>query len=119
MNLKQFEVPGLAHYSYLLGSKGQAVVIDPKRDCDTYLNYASENQLQITHVLETHIHADYESGALQLAKMTGAELWLSAHDKGGEYEYRFDITNLEMVRSSKSAISGSWQLTRRVTPRST
>lgn len=90
MKLKQFEVPGLAHYSYLLASEGKAVVIDPKRNCDTYLDYASANGLEITHVLETHIHADYASGALQLSEMAGAELWLSGHDAGGQYQYQFD-----------------------------
>lgn len=90
MKMQRFEVPGLAHYSYLLGSNGRAAVIDPKRDCDTYLKYADANGFQITHVLETHIHADYESGALQLATMAGGELWLSAHDQGGDFEYRFD-----------------------------
>jgi hydroxyacylglutathione hydrolase len=88
MKLKRFEVPGLSHYSYVLGSNGYAVVIDPKRDCDAYLSYAAENGLRISHVLETHIHADYASGALQLAKSAGAELWLSAHDQGEQYEYR-------------------------------
>jgi hydroxyacylglutathione hydrolase len=89
MKIQQFEVPGLAHYSYLLGSKGQAVVIDPKRDVDTYLEYAEKNGLRITHVLETHIHADYASGATALGKASGAELWLSGHDKGEDFEYKF------------------------------
>jgi len=90
MRLERFEIPGLAHYSYLLGSNGQAVVIDPKRDVDTYLRYASENGFSITHVLETHIHADYASGARALAAGTGAELWLSGHDEGEEYQYQFE-----------------------------
>lgn len=89
MILERFEVPGLAHYSYVLGSKGQAVVIDPKRDVDTYLDFARRNQLEITHVLETHIHADYASGASALAQAAGAELWLSGHDEGQTYQYRF------------------------------
>jgi hydroxyacylglutathione hydrolase len=89
MKIQQFEVPGLAHYSYLLGSKGQAVVIDPKRDIDTYLEYAEKNGFKITHVLETHIHADYASGATVLGKASGAELWLSGHDKGEDFEYKF------------------------------
>jgi hydroxyacylglutathione hydrolase len=89
MRLKQFEVPGLAHYSYLLVSQGQAVVIDPKRDVDTYVQSAEEQGLRITHILETHIHADYVSGATALAKATGAELWLSGHDTGEEFEYHF------------------------------
>lgn len=89
MKLQQFEVRGLAHYSYLLGSKGKAVVIDPKRDVDTYLKYAEANALRITHILETHIHADFASGATALAKASGAELWLSGHDEGQDYEYQF------------------------------
>jgi hydroxyacylglutathione hydrolase len=89
MKLKQFEVPGLAHYSYVLASQRQAVVIDPKRDIDTYLQYADEQGLRITHILETHIHADYASGATALAEAAGAELWLSGHDTGEEFEYRF------------------------------
>jgi hydroxyacylglutathione hydrolase len=89
MKIQQFEVPGLAHYSYLLGSKGQAVVIDPKRDVDTYLQYAEKSGFRITHVLETHIHADYASGATALGKAAGAELWLSGHDKGEDFEYKF------------------------------
>jgi hydroxyacylglutathione hydrolase len=89
MKIQQFEVPGLAHYSYLLGSNGQAVVIDPKRDVDTYLEYAEKNGFKITHVLETHIHADYASGATALGKAAGAELWLSGHDAGEDFEYKF------------------------------
>lgn len=89
MKIHQFEVPGLAPYSYLLGSKRQAVVIDPKRDVDTYLEYAEKNGFRITHVLETHIHADYASGATALGKATDAELWLSGHDKGEVFEYKF------------------------------
>ena len=89
MKFQQFEVPDLAHYSYLLGSYGQAVVIDPKRDIDTYLKYAEATGLRITHVLETHIHADYASGATALAEATGAELRVSGHDEGEDFEYQF------------------------------
>lgn len=89
MILERFEVPGLAHYSYLLASQGQAVVIDPKRDFDTYTRYAEEKDLSITHDLETHIHADYVSGAKALSEATGAELWLSCHDEGQGFSYQF------------------------------
>jgi hydroxyacylglutathione hydrolase len=88
MKLQQFEVPGLAHYSYLLASNGKAVVIDPKRDIDTYIKYAEANALEITHVLETHIHADYVSGATALAQALGAELRLSGHDEDEDFEYQ-------------------------------
>ncbi|HTK95994.1 MAG TPA: MBL fold metallo-hydrolase [Terriglobales bacterium] len=89
MKFQRFEVPGLAHYSYILGAAGKAVVVDPKRDIDTYLEYAAANDLKIAYILETHIHADYCSGAKELAESTGAELWLSAHDKGEDFVYQF------------------------------
>lgn len=90
MQLHKIEIPGLAHYSYILSADGQAVVVDPKRDVDTYLQYASTHNLPISHILETHIHADYASGALELAQASGAKLWLSGHDQGEEYSYAFE-----------------------------
>lgn len=89
MILERFEVPGLAHYSYLLGSNGQAAVVDPERNPERYLQAAESRGLRITHILETHIHADYASGATRLAKESGAELWLSGHDDGEDYQYGF------------------------------
>ena len=82
-------VRGLAHYSYRVRTGGQAVVIDPRRDPDAYTEYAFHNHLKINHVLETHIHADYASGALELARATGVELWLSARDQGEDFQYAF------------------------------
>ncbi|MDX2178812.1 MAG: MBL fold metallo-hydrolase [Bryobacteraceae bacterium] len=90
MTLERFEAPGLAHYSYLIGSDGAAAVIDPQRDFDVYTEFAERRNLRITHILETHIHADFASGATALAAATGAELWLSAHDDGQTYQYAFD-----------------------------
>jgi hydroxyacylglutathione hydrolase len=54
MLFKRFESKGLAHYSYLIGDGGRAVVIDPRRDCDVYLEAATLEGLRITHILETH-----------------------------------------------------------------
>ncbi|HLJ86431.1 MAG TPA: MBL fold metallo-hydrolase [Candidatus Angelobacter sp.] len=89
MKFHRFEVPGLSHYSYLVGCGGKAVIVDPKRDVDTYISYAAGAGLKITHILETHIHADFASGALELAEETGAQLWLSNHDDGEHFQYRF------------------------------
>lgn len=89
MKIHRVESPGLVHYSYVLSSRGRCAIIDPRRDVDTYLEYARANQLEITHVLETHIHADYASGARELAERTGAEPWLSGHDGGELFEYAF------------------------------
>jgi hydroxyacylglutathione hydrolase len=81
MKIEQFEVPGLAQYSYVVSSEGQAIVIDPMRDFDRYTQYAEAQGLAIKYVTETHIHADLASGALALAEATGAELALSSHDQ--------------------------------------
>ncbi len=81
LKMERFEVPGLAHYSYVIWSGAQAAVVDPKRDFDTYVEFARARDLRITHILETHIHADYASGAKELAGATGAELWLSPYDR--------------------------------------
>jgi hydroxyacylglutathione hydrolase len=89
MQIHRIEVPGLAHYSYVVSAAGKAAVIDPKRDVETYITYLSANDLKLTHILETHIHADYASGALELSQATGAELWLSGHDDGEDFAYAF------------------------------
>jgi hydroxyacylglutathione hydrolase len=86
----------LAQASYIIGCqvKGEAMVIDPKRDVDTYLEIAAQNNLRITKVTETHIHADFLSGARELVALTGAELYLS--DEGGEdWQYEFNHIGLK------------------------
>lgn len=80
----------LAQASYFVGCQkaGVAAIIDAKRDVDTYLEIAKINNFKITHILETHIHADFLAGSRELAELTGAELYLS--DEGGpgcEYEF--------------------------------
>ena len=86
----------LAQASYFIGCQkaGVAMVIDPKRDVDTYLEIAQQNNMKITHVTETHIHADFLSGARELAALTGAQLFLS--DEGGpDWQYEFPHTGLK------------------------
>jgi glyoxylase-like metal-dependent hydrolase (beta-lactamase superfamily II)/rhodanese-related sulfurtransferase len=67
------ETSGLGDRSYLISSGDVAVVIDPQRDVDRLLAAVADRGLRITHVLETHIHNDYVSGGLELARATGAE----------------------------------------------
>jgi hydroxyacylglutathione hydrolase len=74
MFFKQFYLNCLAHASYLIGSDGEAVVVDPQRDVDQYLDEAAVNQLKIRYVIETHLHADFVSGHRELAARTGAEI---------------------------------------------
>jgi len=86
----------LAQASYVIGCQagGVAAVIDPKRDVDTYLQIANANNMKITHILETHIHADFLSGSRELADLTGAELYLS--DEGDEnWKYDFPHNKLK------------------------
>lgn len=81
----------LAQTSYILASEStrEAIVVDPKRDIDTYLDFAKQENLKITKVTETHIHADFLSGAQELAHATGAELLLSGETvKGWEYQIK-------------------------------
>ena len=58
---------GISHISYLIGSGGQAAVIDPRRDCECYLEIARRNDLVITHIFETHRNEDYVIGSQELA----------------------------------------------------
>jgi hydroxyacylglutathione hydrolase len=93
MLLRRFHDPKLAQTSYLVGchSSREALVVDPSRDVDRYLQAAEGEGLRITHVTETHIHADFVSGARELAHRTGARLYLS--DAGGpdwSYQYAAD-----------------------------
>jgi len=86
----------LAQASYIIGcqAKGEAIVIDPKRDVDTYLEIAAQNNLKITKVTETHIHADFLSGTRELAALTGAAIYLS--DEGGaDWQYEFPHIGLK------------------------
>jgi hydroxyacylglutathione hydrolase len=113
MILERFEVPGLAHYSYLLASQGNAVVIDPKRDIETYIDYARAKDLVISHVLETHIHADYVSGTRALSAASSAQLWVSAHDEGQEYLYQYGDRRL---RDGDELVIGDLRLVALHTP---
>lgn len=74
MKFKQFYLGCLAHASYYVSSNGEAAVIDPQRDVTQYLDEAEANGDKIKYVIETHSHADFVSGHLELAKRTGAKI---------------------------------------------
>jgi hydroxyacylglutathione hydrolase len=69
---------GIAHNSYLIGSGGRAAVIDPRRDCDIYLEIAGMSEMSITHIFETHRNEDYVIGSLELKERCGAEIFHGA-----------------------------------------
>lgn len=78
MYFEQFYLGCLAHASYLFGSEGEAVVVDPQRDVEIYLQTAAERGLKIRHIFETHLHADFVSGHTELAARTGATIYIGA-----------------------------------------
>lgn len=77
MYFKQFYLGCLAHASYMIGSEGEAVVVDPQRDVEQYVEEAARQGLSIKYVVETHLHADFVSGHCELAARTGAEIVIS------------------------------------------
>jgi hydroxyacylglutathione hydrolase len=108
----------LAQAAYLIGCQrtGEAIVIDPQRDVDRYIDLAKANGLRIAGVTETHIHADFLSGSRELAERTGARVyvsgeggpdwqyqWLSSKSGGGSYDHKllkngdvFRVGNIEL-----------------------
>jgi hydroxyacylglutathione hydrolase len=83
MFLRQITDPALAQNAYLIGCQrsGEAIIVDPERDLDRYFAVAAENGFKLTAVAETHIHADYLSGARELVERHGATAYLS--EEGG------------------------------------
>src|SRR4051812_11887501 len=84
---KQFYLACLAHASYLIGSDGEAAVIDPQRDVDEYILEAKSQQLTIKYIIETHLHADFVSGHQELAARTGATIVFGTQ-AGVEFEHK-------------------------------
>src|SRR6188768_3124490 len=78
MYFKQFYLGCLSQASYLIGSEGEAVVVDPQRDVDEYIETARREGFEIRHVVETHLHADFVSGHCELAERTGATIHIGA-----------------------------------------
>lgn len=77
MKIKQFKDDPLSHFSYAIVNEGEMAIIDPSRNPKQYYKYAEENNAEITAVLETHPHADFVSGHLQIHVETGATIYVS------------------------------------------
>ena len=78
MFFQQFITPGLGCFSYMIGCplKGTAAVVDPRRDIGIYLDTAKSNGMRITHIFDTHVHADHITGSRELARATGADIYI-------------------------------------------
>jgi len=108
MLFRRFYDDQLAQASYLIGCQatGDALVVDPNRHLEPYLRAADAEGLRITHVTETHIHADFVSGARELAHRAGARLLLS--DEGGDdWRYRYAAeAGAELLRGGRTFCVG-------------
>ncbi len=81
MLLKHFFLGKIAHSSYILAGKNSCAVIDPQRDVDLYINEARALGVDITHIMQTHLHADFVSGHMDLAAKTGAKIYVAKSAK--------------------------------------
>jgi hydroxyacylglutathione hydrolase len=118
MLLKRFYDEKLAQASYLVGcaATGEALVVDPNRDVQQYIDAARAEGLRLTHVTETHIHADYVSGTRELVSRTGARTYLS--DEGGpDWSYRFaDALDAVLLKEGSVITVGNVHLRAMHTP---
>lgn len=79
MFVEKIKTPGLAHLSYIIGAEGQAIVIDPRLDCEIYIEKAAAQGCRISHILETHRNEDLVTGSAALAELTGAQVFHGPH----------------------------------------
>ena len=84
MKLEIVKSEGLAHNSYYLSNEGEAVVIDPRRDCQIYTELAKKECSKIKYILETHRNEDYVIGSLELQNITEAQI---GHSNGLLFKY--------------------------------
>jgi len=90
MSITRVVSEGLAHFSYFIANEGTASVIDPRRDCDVYLDLARKTGVQITRIFETHRNEDFVVGSLELFERTGAEIF---HGPGLDWGYGTTLNN--------------------------
>ena len=84
MIFERIKSEGLAHLSYFIGSEDEALVIDPRRDCQAYFDLARRESMKIKYIFETHRNEDYVIGSLELKNLTDAEIY---HGRGVDFKY--------------------------------
>ncbi|MFC6592892.1 MBL fold metallo-hydrolase [Deinococcus lacus] len=117
MFFERFYDDDLAQASYLVGCQqaGECLVIDPVRDIQRYLDTAAAQGLRVTHVAETHIHADYLSGGRELALRTGAQLLVSGEGEP-DWQYTYTVPGMQKVRHGHTFWVGNVQVEVQHTP---
>src|SRR6476659_1866187 len=118
MFFRRFYDDQLAQASYLIGCQatGESLVVDPNRHLEPYLRGAEAEGLRVTHVTETHIHADFVSGARELAARAGAQLLLS-DDGRAEWRYAYAAyVNALLLNDGDSGMLGTGRIDALHTP---
>jgi rhodanese-related sulfurtransferase/glyoxylase-like metal-dependent hydrolase (beta-lactamase superfamily II) len=100
---RQYNLAVLSHYSYLIGSGGEAMIVDPARDVDRYVKDAKELGLKITRVYLTHSHADFVAGHMELMKATGADIVVN-NESGAKYRHVGVADNKEILFGNVRAV---------------
>ena len=95
MIFERVKSAGIAHNSYLIGSGSNAAVVDPRRDCQVYVDSAQEKGLKIRYIFETHRNEDYVVGSVELNNITGAEIY---HGPGLDWKYGTTLRDGQQFR---------------------
>ncbi len=95
MIFERIKSEGIAHNSYLVGSGNDAIVIDPRRDCQVYADSAQQKGLKIRYIFETHRNEDYVVGSIELKSITGAEIY---HGPGLQWKYGITLKDNQSFR---------------------
>ncbi len=98
MIFERIKSEGLAHISYFVGSKKEAVVIDPRRDCQVYMELARKEEQNIKYIFETHRNEDYVIGSCELAHQIGARIY---HGPGLDFKYGETLTDGQIFHFGK------------------
>jgi hydroxyacylglutathione hydrolase len=107
LKFERIKSEGLAHLSYFIGSEDEAIIIDPRRDCQVYVELARREGMNIKYIFETHRNEDYVIGSLELKKLTDAEIY---HGKGLDFKYG------SYLKEGQEFNFGSMKLTTLYTP---
>jgi len=105
--LEKVKSEGLAHISYFVGSENEAIVIDPRRDCQAYLDLAQREEMKIQNIFETHRNEDYVIGSVELAHFAGAKIY---HGPGLDFRYG------QTLKDGQKFLFGKMKLTAIHTP---
>ncbi len=103
MLVERIKSEGLSNISYFIGSENEAIVVDPRRDIEIYLELSVKNSMKIKYVLETHRNEDFIIGSKELSKKTGATIY---HGKGIEFKYGTYIDDREELEFGSTKVKG-------------